>query len=92
MPHIHLLMKEDERLSWNLSSLSVVRYWHAAFRYHRFHLGMTFQIILQAVCHVFALRHDAHAIGDVLHDTAHEQRDNGCSRHDGIDVGVFNCA
>jgi len=60
----------------------------AALRERLLNLRMAHEVVAQAVGHIFALRHDAHARGHMLHDAAHEQGVVGAAEDDGVDVGV----
>ena len=53
-----------------------------------FHLRVALQIVGKGVCHVAALRHDAHAVGDVLHHGRHQKRIVCASEDDGVDERV----
>ena len=51
-------------------------------------LRMTFEVVFQAFCHVFALGDDANACGQVFQNLRHEQRIMGAAEDNGIDLWV----
>ena len=59
-----------------------------ALRTFLFDGGVALEIVLQALRHIFALRDDAHAGGQVLQDFRHEQRVVGAAQDERIDLRV----
>ena len=60
----------------------------AACRASRGHIRVPPEIFGEALSHVFALRYDAHARGNVFHDFVHQQRVVRAAEDKRVDVGV----